>query len=465
MAMARPADSAGKAAFPGLIRDSIPWRRPTVRNDGATWARALVAGRTEVRLFEFTDLGRSRESDPDPAALSGVSTGWRVLVGRDRRPLGVRLTLKPAGGDDAPAALSAVLDGVMGGLTTENENGRVFPRGLIVLSPQGLDDDPALPEWRAPRNVLLEFGHHQRDEESRLRWMYEAHKQGVRIALRLDAPVGAPPERLSYFQHLVAPSRQALPQGIDPAAVSILTLEDSTHEAIDADFAAGVHATAGWPLAAPRRAEPRGLSPAQTAVFELIRLVQADADVRALERVFRAEPLLAYLLLTLANSAAFRRSRPVSSLGHAISLLGYQRLIKWLVLLLAIAGKEQGIAPLVYVAVARGHLLENLLTAAGRTRAERDDGFVVGTFSLLDAITGQSLRDLLQDIHLSGPIVDALIGASGPYAPLLDIVRDFEAADPLALVRAKAELNVDPADATRALLQALATADSMQSLI
>jgi EAL and modified HD-GYP domain-containing signal transduction protein len=247
--------------------------------------------------------------------------------------------------------------------------------------------------------------------------------------------------------------------------VSILTLEDSTHQAIDADFAAGVHATAGWPLVAPRRAEPRGLSPAQTAGFELIPLVQADADVRALERVFRGEPLLAYLLLTLANSAAFRRAKPVSSLGHAITLLGYQRLIKWLVLLLAIAGKEQGIAPLVYVAVARGHLLENLLAAAGRTRAERDDGFVVGTFSLLDAITGQTLRDLLQDIQLSEPIVEALLGASGPYAPLLDIVRGFEASDPMALVRAKADLNVDPADAMRALLQALATADSLQSLI
>jgi EAL and modified HD-GYP domain-containing signal transduction protein len=193
--------------------------------------------------------------------------------------------------------------------------------------------------------------------------------------------------------------------------------------------------------------------------------VQADADVRGLERVFRAEPLLAYLLLTLANSAAFRRKTPVSSLSHAISLLGYQRLVKWLVLLLAIAGKDLGSAPLVYVAVVRGHLLENLFAAARRSRSERDEAFIVGTFSLLDAITGHSLRDLLQDIHLSTPIADALLGAGGPYAPLLEIARSFEAADPLALVRAKAELNVDPADANRALLQALATADSLQSLI
>jgi c-di-GMP-related signal transduction protein len=155
----------------------------------------------------------------------------------------------------------------------------------------------------------------------------------------------------------------------------------------------------------------------------------------------------------------------VSSLSHAISLLGYQRLTKWLVLLLAIAGKEHGTAPLVYVAVARGHLLENLLAAAGRPPADCDDGFVVGTFSLLDAITGQSIRDLLQDTHLPGPIIDALCAAEGPYAPLLRIARGLEAADPAALAIVKAELNVDPAEANQALLQALASADSLQSLI
>jgi hypothetical protein len=420
----------------------------------------------EVRLFEITDRSRSRDADPDPAALAAIRPGWRVLVGRDRRPIGVRLTLNRAGADPSAApVLSELLDSVLAGFTYESDDRPVFPHGLIVLSPRNLEVDQAMSGWRAPRNVLLEFGQDDLDDERRLRRMFEIQKQGVRIALRLDQPLATGSERLPYFQYLVARSRQAVPAAVDPGSVSILTLDDSTYEQVDADFAAGVHATAGWPLEAVRRSEPRGLTPAQTAVFELIRLVQADADVRVLERVFKGEPLLAYLLLTLANSAAFRRPTPVASLGHAISLLGYQRLTKWLVLLLAIAGKGQGTAPLVYVAVARGHLLENLLTAARRSRAERDDGFIIGTFSLLDAITGQPLSDLLRDVHLSQEITDALLGASGPYAPLIEIARGFEAADPAALARVKSELSVDPADANQALLQALATADSLQSLI
>ena len=418
---------------------------------------------TEVRLFEITDRSRTRDADPDPAALASVSASWRVLVGRDRRPMGARLTLHRTG-TDAPPALSELLDSVLTGFTYESDDRPVFPHGVIVLSPRAFEVDQAMSGWRAPRNVLLEFGADDLHDERRLRWMFEIQKLGVRIALRLDRPL-ATSERLPYFQYLVAPSRRAVPAAIDPGSVSIVTLDDSTHEQIDADFAAGVHATAGWPLEAVPRRQPIGLTPAQTAVFELIRLVQADADVRVLERVFKAEPLLAYLLLTLANSAAFRRPTPVASIGHAISLLGYQRLTKWLVLLLAIAGKGQGTAPLVYVAVTRGHLLENLLAAARRSRAERDDGFIVGTFSLLDAITGQPLSDLLRDVHLSPDITQALLEASGRYAPLLQIARGFEIADPAGLSRIKAELNVDPADANYALLQAIATADSLQALI
>ena len=439
------------------------------QNEGTRLAPSCSPGKptnarpAEVRLFEVTDRSETQDADPDPAALAGVSPGWRVLVGRDRRPIGVRLTLNRTGA--AAPVMSELLDSVLAGCTSEADGRPVFPQGLIVLSPRNLEADPAMSSWRAPRNVLLEFGQGDLDDERWLRRMFEIQKQGVRIALRLDQPLAPPSERLPYFQYLVASSRGAVAPTVDPANVSILTLDDSTHQQIDADFAAGVHATAGWPLEAIRRPEPRGLTPAQTAVFELIRLVQANADVRMLEQVFRGEPLLAYLLLTLANSAALRRSAPVSSLSHAISVLGYQRLIKWLVLLLAIAGKEPGIAPLVYVAVVRGHLMENLLTAARRSRAERDDAFIVGTFSLLDAITGQPLSDLLRDMRLSAPITDALLASSGPLAPLISIARGFEAADPLNLVRIRAELSVDSADANRALLQALATADSLQSLI
>jgi EAL and modified HD-GYP domain-containing signal transduction protein len=358
--------------------------------------------------------------------------------------------------------MSALLDGVLAALVLSNDGDEQFPHGMVVMSPRDLDADGAMSSWSAPRNVLLEVGQVDLDDEQRLRQMFDIQRQGVRLALRLDRPDMPATDRLTGFPYVLS---SLLPPPVDTKAFSVLTLDVDSHERAQKAFAAGVHASVGWPLEAIKAREPRGLSPAQTAVFELIRLVQADADVRDLERVFKAEPLLAYLLLTLANSAAFRRPTPVSSLGHAISLLGYQRLIKWLVLLLAISGKDKGVAPLVFVAVVRGYLMENLSAAAGRARPEQDDAFVVGAFSLLDAITGQSLNDLLQDVHLPEPVTEALVAGTGSYGPLLEAARHFEAGDPLALSPSPSHLQLLPGQANRAMLQALATADSLQSLI
>ena len=413
-------------------------------------------------MFEFTDRNLHRQAGPEPAALARVCLGWNLLVGRDRRPIGVRLAVAPSANQIPAPALSALLDGVLAGLVLAPEGEEQFPHGLIVLSPRDLDADAAMSTWSAPRNVLLEVGQNDLEDEQRLRQMFDIQRQGVRLALRLDRPALPARERLSGFTYVLT---SCLPPPVDAKAFSVLVLGSESHQRAEEAFAAGAHAVVGWPLVAKEQREPRGLSPAQTAVFELIRLVQADADVRDLERVFKAEPLLAYLLLTLANSAAFRRPTPISSLGHAISLLGYQRLIKWLVLLLAISGKDKSVAPLVFIAVVRGYVMENLSAAAGRARAEQDDAFVVGAFSLLDSITGQSMTDLLLDVHLPDPVSEALLAGTGTYAPLLEIARRFESADALAPMSAQAHLQLAPGQANRAMLQALATADSLQSLI
>jgi HDOD domain len=415
----------------------------------------------ENSMFDFTHRHRQREASPDAEALSAFFLGWKLMVGRDRRPIGIHLSLGRTQ-KDTTRPLNVLLDEVLQGLVLDNNEEEQFPRGLILLGAQDLGADEQMSSWSAPRNVLLEVGQADLDDEGRRPLLYDIQRQGVRFALRLDGRAGGAPERLPGIQYVLTPK---LPPPVDTTDFSVLTWEGETPARVEAAFAAGAHAVVGWPLQSPSRREPRGLSPAQTAVFELIRLVQADADVRDLERVFKGEPLLAYLLLTLANSTAFRRPAPVSSLGHAISLLGYQRLIKWLVLLLAIAGKDKNVAPLVFTAVVRGYLMENLSRDAGRSRSEQDEAFVAGAFSLLDVITGQSLSDLMQGVHLSEQIVEALLAGAGSHAVLLEIVRRFETGDSESVTVAQAHVQLPPARSNRALLQAVASADALQSLI
>jgi len=403
-----------------------------------------------------TDDLPGEDATPGPVALDTLALRWQVIVGRDRRPSGVRLELRDRGAA-RPVPLSALLDSVVRGFVADES--LPFPHGLVLLAPLAPVVDAAMARWSAPRNVLLEIPATDLQDEARVRILFDSRQKGVRQALRLS-DVMPSRERLPFFQYLVGPSDLAR-----QASIPVLALDAANLAQADAALAAGAHGVVGWPVSEAAEAKARELSPSQRAIFELVRLIQADAEIRALEQVFEAEPLLAYMLLTLANSVAFRRGTPTASLRHAVTSIGYQRLIKWLVLILAISSKEGRMAPLIFTTLVRGYCMENLSLAAGRPRAETDEAFIVGAFSLLDMITGQPLSALLGEVGLPDGVVDALVARQGPYAPMLDVVLSLESDDAQGHDAACASCPIDPDAINRALLQAIAAADAMLALI
>jgi EAL and modified HD-GYP domain-containing signal transduction protein len=403
-----------------------------------------------------TDGPSGEDATPDPVALDTLALRWQVLVGRDRRPSGVRLELRNRGGSRR-LPLSALLDGVVRGFVSDEA--LPFPHGLVLLAPLDAAFDAAMARWSAPRNVLLEIPAAELQDEARVRILFDSRQKGVRQALRLDDARSAK-DRLPFFQYLVGP-----PALLRQASIPVLANGIGTLAQADAALAAGVHGVVGWPMGEPAPAKGGDLSPSQRAIFELVRLIQADAEIRALERVFEAEPLLAYMLLTLANSVAFRRGAPTASLRHAVTSIGYQRLIKWLVLILAISSKEGRIAPLIFTTLIRGYCMENLCLASGRPRGEADEAFIVGAFSLLDRITGQPLSSLLGEVGLPDAVVDALVARQGPYAPYLDLVMSLESDEPHAHDAACLACPMDTDALNHALLRAISAADAMLALI
>ncbi len=396
------------------------------------------------------------DDSSEPVALDSLALRWQVMVGRDRRPSGVRLEVHPrAAGYEAP--LSALLYGIVRAFATDEAT--PFPHGLLLLAPVDAPIDAALATLTAPRNVLIEIGAGDLHDEERARILFESRRHGVRQALRID---GADPgtERLSFFQYAVG---SALSGGRVP--VPLLAIDSATLAQSEAAFAAGAHGLIGWPVAESPNGPAQGLSPSQRAIFELVRLVQGDAEIRTVERVFEAEPLLAYMLLTLANSVAFRRGAPSASLRHAVSSIGYQRLVKWLVLILAISTRDSRTAPAIFTTLVRGFCMEYICLAAGRSRGEADECFVVGAFSLLDRITGQPMAVLMDEVGLPQEVADALVRRAGPHAPLFEAVTCMEVGDVQALESACAQLPINGDAVNRALLRAIASADAMLALI
>lgn len=172
-----------------------------------------------------------------------------------------------------------------------------------------------------------------------------------------------------------------------------------------------------------------GASSAHNTMLELMNLVRAEAPIAQIESVLKRDPALAFKLLRYINSAGFGLSCEVKSFRHAVTILGYKNLARWLTLLLATAGTSDLAPAMLREAVVRGRFTE-LLGADLFEHDDRDNLFIVGVFSLLPPILQMPMKRLLEQVSLPGDINDALLRREGPYGPLLRLAMTLE--DPSA---------------------------------
>jgi len=180
------------------------------------------------------------------------------------------------------------------------------------------------------------------------------------------------------------------------------------------------------PLAKPGtdRAGSRALA------LKLVQLVACDADTREIEEIFRREPTLSYHLLRLVNSPGVGAGRVVTSFAQAILILGRSQLRRWLNLLLFASRKDDPRAPMLMArATVRGRLLEMMAREAGLDGAGRERAFMAGMFSLLGAMFGVSLAELLPPLKLDESIVAALLRKEGEIGKLLAALEAAEVGD------------------------------------
>ena len=94
---------------------------------------------------------------------------------------------------------------------------------------------------------------------------------------------------------------------------------------------------------------------------------------------------------------------------------------------------------------------------------ECDNAFVVGIFSLLEAMTGLPAKRALEGISLPDTVTEALIERAGPLAPFLDLAIACETADDDAFAKAVSSLQLSDRKVNMAHLQALAWAEDLMS--
>jgi c-di-GMP-related signal transduction protein len=152
---------------------------------------------------------------------------------------------------------------------------------------------------------------------------------------------------------------------------------------------------------------------------------QPDLDVGRLEEILKRDVALSYKLLRYINSAHFGMRVRVSSIRHAMNLLGAGEVKKWATLVLMSNLGEDKPQQLLVQAVFRARFLESLAPLI-ELEKRREDLFLMGMFSLIDGVMDQPLDAILDDIPIAEDVKLALTGQRGRLRSVMDACRFYE---------------------------------------
>lgn len=194
----------------------------------------------------------------------------------------------------------------------------------------------------------------------------------------------------------------------------------------------GIKLFQGYHFARPEMLSAKRSKPAKLALLRLLALAMDDAETKDIEEEFKHHPSLTVNLLRLVNSAALVRRQVVTSLRHALVLLGRRQLRVWLQLLLYTSDRQnQSLnSPLLQLAATRGKLMEQLAARDGGTQsALKDLAFMTGILSLMDVVLEMPLTDILKELNVPVPVEAALLRREGALGSMLALTEQIEQAD------------------------------------
>lgn len=311
--------------------------------------------------------------------------------------------------------------------------------------------------WQPPENVMVEIPAEAVGELPVQQLTMEL--VGRRIPLCLDGfTPGMALPKSPEFRFLLADIRSHPDAKNAPGLLLAKGLAD--HDAFAEAMDRGYSGAAGWFFLHGMPVADK-LNPSHAQIVRVLNLVRRNAEVREIEAALKQDVTLSYKLLRYINSAGFGLSCEIESFKHAVTILGYEKLNKWLSLLLVTASRDPAAPALMQTAIARGRFMETI----GRDffdKGKLDNLFITGAFSLLNVLLGVRIEAILEQMHLPDAITDALLHHTGVYGPFIELALACEEEQPVALAEKAAALGLSAAKVNHAQIEALAFADSLQ---
>lgn len=155
---------------------------------------------------------------------------------------------------------------------------------------------------------------------------------------------------------------------------------------------------------------------------------QPELNFKQLEKIIKRDMSLSYKLLRYINSAYFGRRNQVTSIKQALALLGEKEVKKWASLVVLVSMAQDKPEELVTQAIVRAKLCESLAASVGLAHRV-EDLFIMGMFSLIDAILDRELAEVLEELPIASDIKVALLDGNNSLHKVYQYVLAYENAD------------------------------------
>ena len=209
--------------------------------------------------------------------------------------------------------------------------------------------------------------------------------------------------------------------------MKLLAEKVETPEEFDWCKAQGFDMFQGFFLCRPRVLRGRRLPANRVNTMRLLAKLQDPAvDVKDLEALVGEDVTMSYRLLRYINSAAFSLRKKIESIRHAIIYLGMREIKQW-ANMVALSTIDDKPSELMVTCLVRAKMCELFAEVLGQ--GNKGTAFVVGMFSLLDAMMDVPLEELLESMPLADEITGALLHGTGPFADILSNTLAYERGD------------------------------------
>ena len=211
--------------------------------------------------------------------------------------------------------------------------------------------------------------------------------------------------------------------------IKLLAEKIETYDEFEMALSMGFTYFQGYFFSKPEILSSKEIIPSKITLLQIVgEANKKDCNFDKLEKLINRDVSISYKLLRYINSAFFKRACEISTIKHAIVLLGEDEIKRFISLVTTAELASDKPDELVRTSIIRARFCE-LLGLNSSNGTDVSELFLMGLFSLIDAMLDNTMESIMKNLPLSKNIKQALIEANGGLVDYLKFVSYYETAN------------------------------------